>query len=202
MMADRNKVVRKLGITLWLATAGCMSVCYAEVPAGDNATAQVAGYRYSDDWKIVSAPPPPGPYETVNVDPRVPGQDITRPVPRDVMTLDPTESMPGELGQIAPPAAGRPDDAQQTRSRQALTPPPPAGAYGWQERRSAPAAGYGRGGYTNYPRQYSYPGYGQGNRQDYGRGYNPGYGYSYPGQYAPGLPRDIPPPPYTLTPDR
>ena len=25
-MADRNKVTRKLGITLWLATAGCMSV--------------------------------------------------------------------------------------------------------------------------------------------------------------------------------
>jgi hypothetical protein len=202
MMADRNKVARRLGITLWLATAGHVTVCFAGVSAGDDVAGQAAGYRYSDDWKIVSAPPPPGPYETVNVDPRVPGQDITRPVPRDVMVVDPAESMPTELGQVAPPAAGRSADPQQPRSRQTFTPPPPAGAYGWQDRRSAPSAGYGRRGYTNHPRRYSYPGYGQGYRQDHGRGYNPGYGYSYPGQYAPDVPQDIPPPPYTLTPDR
>jgi hypothetical protein len=202
MMADGNKVARKLGITLWMAMAGCMTVCYAQAPVGGELSTQATGYRYSDDWKIVSAPPPPGPYETVNVDPRVPGQDITRPVPRDVMTLDPAESMPIELGQLAPPAAGRTDDAAQARSQQTFTPPPPAGAYRWRSERSAPSAGYGRRGYTSYPRQYSYPGHGQGYRQDYGRGYNPGYGYSYPGQYAPGHPQDIPPPPYALTPDR
>ena len=27
-----------------------------------------------DDWRLVSAPPPPGPYRVVNLDPRVPGQ--------------------------------------------------------------------------------------------------------------------------------
>ena len=201
-MADRNNVARKLGITLWLATAGLMTVSFAEVSAGDGLTAQAAGYRYSDDWNIVSAPPPPGPYETVNVDPRVPGQDITRPVPRDVMRVDPAESMPTELGQMAPPAAGQSADPQQPRSRKAFTPPPPAGAYGWQGRRSAPSSGYGRRDYTNYPRHYSYPGYGQGYRQDYGRGYTPGYGYSYPGQHATDAPQDIPPPPYALTPGR
>ena len=29
----------------------------------------------SSDWSLVSAPPPPGPYRTVNLDPRVPGSE-------------------------------------------------------------------------------------------------------------------------------
>jgi hypothetical protein len=41
------------------------------------------GYIYKDDWAVVSAPPPPGPYRAVNIDPRVPGVGAIPPLSMD-----------------------------------------------------------------------------------------------------------------------
>jgi hypothetical protein len=43
-------------------------------------TEQELEFTYSDEWSVVSAPPPSGPYQAVHIDPRVPGQGITPPV--------------------------------------------------------------------------------------------------------------------------
>ena len=69
--------------------------------------AQETPFTYSDDWSLVSAPPPPGPYQAVNIDPRVPGQDATPPMATDVETVQGWAEMPAEIDS-APPAAGRP----------------------------------------------------------------------------------------------
>ena len=38
-------------------------------------------YNYSDEWSVISAPPPAGPYRSVNIDPRVPGSSAVMPMP-------------------------------------------------------------------------------------------------------------------------
>ena len=202
-MTQRFAPAGKLATGLWLVAVVFAPCSYAGESTGDEQSNQAGGFRYSDDWKIVSAPPPPGPYNTVNVDPRVPGQDITRPVPRDLMLTEPSDRMPDELGQVPPPSAGVPARSAESRplhSVPAYTTPPPAGAYGRQNYGRYSAPGYSTPGYTEYYQQ-TYPGYGQ----RYGQGYNPGYqnyGYSYPGQYAPYRQQDIPPPSYAVTPGR
>lgn len=210
-MADRCNVActQKLALAIWLASAVHVQYSLAGEAAGDTPAGQAGGYQYSDDWKIVSAPPPPGPYATVHVDPRVPGQDVSRPAPRDLMVTEPAGHVPADPGRMPPPGAGSPavsGTSQATRTRQAFTPPPPAGAYGRQGYDRAPAYGYSAPG--GYPGRQTYPAYGQGYRQGYGQGYNQGrgyeqgYGYSYPGQYAPSRQQDIPAPPYALMPGR
>ncbi len=69
--------------------------------------AEDAPFTYSDDWGLVSAPPPPGPYQAVNIDPRVPGQDATPPMTTGAESLQGWEQMPDEMV-TNPPAAGRP----------------------------------------------------------------------------------------------
>jgi len=69
--------------------------------------AEDAPFTYSDDWSLVSAPPPPGPYQAVNIDPRVPGQDATPPMTTDAESLQGWEQMSDEM-ETNPPAAGRP----------------------------------------------------------------------------------------------
>lgn len=215
-MLDRCSVAwrQMLAMVLWLATAAHAPFCYAEEATVDVQAAQAGGYQYSDDWNIVSAPPPPGPYETVNVDPRVPGQDVARPVPKDLVVTQPAAGhVPADPAQMPPPGAGRPAVSvapPATRSRQGYTLPPPAGAYSRQGYGRPPASGYSPPG--GYPGRQTYPGYGQAYRQDYGQGYrqgykqgqgyNRGYGYTYPGQYAPSRQQDIPPPPYAHMPGR
>jgi len=209
-MTDRCRVAWKqeLAIVLWLATAVHTPYGFAGEAAGDNPADQAGAFQYSDDWNIVSAPPPPGPYETVHVDPRVPGQDVARPVPQDFMVTEPAAHMPADPGHMPPPGAGPAvsEASPPMRTRQTSIPPPPAGAYGRQGYGRPPASGYSApGGYTG---RQTYPAYGQGYRRGYGQGYNPGqgynqgYGYSYPGQYAPSRQQDIPPPPYALMPGR
>jgi hypothetical protein len=59
------------------------------VIAGEQATDQQAvlpdasdpAHTHSDDWNVVSAPPPLGPYNTINLDPRLPGQKQVEPMP-------------------------------------------------------------------------------------------------------------------------
>lgn len=38
-------------------------------------------FHYSDDWTLVSAPPPTGPYRSVYIDPRIPGAGTVEPMP-------------------------------------------------------------------------------------------------------------------------
>ena len=206
-MADRCSAAWKWKLVMFisLVTAVHVPFSFAEEAEKDEAPAeQVPGFRYSDDWNIVSAPPPPGPYETVNVDPRVPGQDVARPVPQDLMPTESASQIPVDPGRMPPPGAGRTAGAATppvtTQSRQVYAPPPPAGAYGRQGYGRQPATGYSYPG--GYPGRQTYPGYGQAYRQDYGQGYNRGYGYSYPGQYAPSRQQEIPPPPYSHMPGR
>jgi hypothetical protein len=200
-MTERSTPQRKLGICLCLVAVFLAPCCFAGDAAGDEQNQMSGGFQYSDDWKIVSAPPPPGPYSTVNVDPRVPGQDITRPVPRDLMLNEPSDGIPDELVQVSPPGAGIPArsaESQPLGSRPAYSPPPPAGAYGGQVPDRYPGRGYSGPGYPDYTYRQTYPGYGQ----HYGPAYNRGYGYSYPRHYAPYGQQDIPPPSYAVTPGR
>ncbi len=89
------KVARSLSAYLFLMMSivvGSASVFVAmSTPASANA----------EDWALVSAPPPPGPYHTVNLDPRVPGHagiSATGNAPR---FLQPPENISSEA-----PAAG------------------------------------------------------------------------------------------------
>ena len=200
-MTERSTLSGKLLTCLGLVTVFIVPCSFAGQSDGDKQAAQSGGFQYSDDWKIVSAPPPPGPYSTVNVAPRVPGQDITRPVPRDLILTEPSSDIPEELGQVSPPGAGIPPQSADTRppsGRPAHTPPPPAGTYGRQDHGRYSGRGYNTPGYTDYTYRRTHPGYGQ----QYGPAYNQGYGYSYPRQYAPYGQQDIPPPSYAVTPVR
>ena len=75
--------------------------------AAPVAVAEDAPFTYSEDWSLVSAPPPPGPYQAVNIDPRVPGQDATPPITTDVESLQGWEQISDEM-EAYPPAAGSP----------------------------------------------------------------------------------------------
>lgn len=99
------------------------------------AVAQEAPFTYSDDWSLVSAPPPPGPYQAVNIDPRVPGQDAIPPMTTDVETVQGWAEMPAEIDAAPPPAAGRPaassamESAVQHTAPGSYGPAPVPGAY-------------------------------------------------------------------------
>ncbi len=121
-------------------------------------------FNYTDGWDTVSAPPPPGPYRAVNLDPRIPGQDV---VP--IMPVEEPPAMAGGAGSVADIPA------------EALHHPPAAGVPAIQTVPDAPAASLGRTGsqfpgparglsrmmpapptfaYPSPPRGYSgYPGY-------------------------------------------
>ncbi len=66
-------------------------------------------FTYSDEWSVVSAPPPSGPYRVVHVDPRVPGQGITPPVTSSFEMADPAlpslDELPGKIDSTAATAA-------------------------------------------------------------------------------------------------
>lgn len=96
--------------------------------------AEDAPFTYSDDWGLVSAPPPPGPYQAVNIDPRVPGQDAIPPMTTGTESLQGWEQMPDEMV-INPPAAGRPalppdtEPSIQQKVQGNYAPAPVPGAY-------------------------------------------------------------------------
>ena len=182
-MADLRGMsgVRYLAVLLLLTHCAWVSTSVA----GET----VQQFNYNDDWKIVSAPPPPGPYHTVNVDPRVPGQDVTQPRPGDMMMQEPTGWLPADIDQAPPPAAGHPPVTTRPPSApRALTPPPATGVYAPRGYGRPPAPVYGRPGpaYSGYRSRPAYP----------------GYGYSYPGGYGSAPREDIPPPSYAVMPNR
>ena len=102
--------------------------------AASVAVAEDAPFTYSDDWSLVSAPPPPGPYQAVNIDPRVPGQDAIPPMTTGAESFSGWEPLPAEL-EANPPAAGRPALPQaeeppiQHRLPANVGPAPVPGAY-------------------------------------------------------------------------
>ncbi len=128
-----------IGITLVLAITG--------VASADTTTT----YRYSDEWALVSAPPPSGPYRSVHIDPRVPGQGIAPPLVSGVTTSTPEEAavhdgamtataedqqpMPAIEASVEPPAVSAeqndpaspmPDAARAAAVPEIEVPPPPA----------------------------------------------------------------------------
>ena len=106
-MNNRNntKPVRTC-ILLALATAGASSVV-AE-PSSQ--------YSYTDEWSIVSAPPPSGPFRSIHLDPRIPGQGVAPPAlaPNPEQLVEQavdtgpaaTGSTTSDLSQLPAPAAG------------------------------------------------------------------------------------------------
>lgn len=112
------------------------------------AVAQDVPFTYSDDWSLVSAPPPPGPYQAVNIDPRVPGQDAIPPVSTDVETVQGWAEMPAEFDAAPPPAAGSPASAP------AMEPPVPHGMPGSYGPAPVPGAYDGR---MQRPPDYHFP---------------------------------------------
>ena len=57
----------------------CLLLALSAITATGQAETELE-FSYSDEWSVVSAPPPSGPYRAVHVDPRVPGQGVTPPV--------------------------------------------------------------------------------------------------------------------------
>jgi hypothetical protein len=53
----------------------------AVIPATAGAEEPPVTYHYSDEWSLVSAPPPMGPYHPVNIDPRIPGPGTVETIP-------------------------------------------------------------------------------------------------------------------------
>ena len=97
MKSRREVVSGSVVLALLLGTAPVL----ADESAPDSA------FTYTDDWAVVSAPPPPGPYRAVNIDPRVPGVDAIPPLSMDNVTMPVTKDIPAEALANAP-AAGIP----------------------------------------------------------------------------------------------
>lgn len=135
-----------LTITVCLAAPAGLAVApvYAEEVAMESDPQAVQSeFVYHDDWAIVSAPPPPGPYNPVNLDPRIPGQEgnvrpqLSRQRPPAITAERIMDDIAAE-----PPAAGQP----------VIEPRPPARA-ARQAPYSAPPVhyGYGRIPHRNQP---------------------------------------------------
>ena len=75
-----------------------------------------AAFNYTDDWVLVSAPPPPGPYRAVNIDPRVPGQDTVPDFSMGMAPDAPAGTIPAEA-LANPPAAGHKSVAQPSQGQ-------------------------------------------------------------------------------------
>jgi hypothetical protein len=102
MMNRRGLAGVSVFITLLLGAVSVM----ADPAAGS------AAFIYSEGWAVVSAPPPPGPYQAINLDPRIPGQDSlpllpAEEQPSNVVSERPLVEIPAEALDN-PPAAGAP----------------------------------------------------------------------------------------------
>ena len=145
----------------------------------------------ADDWRQVSAPPPPGPYRAVNLDPRVPGQagiNATGKAPfftRSFSNNDTTGAAPAAREQAHYPVPMNPQRIYQPTAKRAPMPrpgmnqPPPQVSGAYQNRMPV----------KTYPRPSGYPG--QVGGQDFEGMSTRGY---YPAQPYP-VEQDVPPPP-------
>jgi hypothetical protein len=171
-----------LGVFLAIAGGLLLIDAIADDQQPGEAEIQSSYYTYHDDWAIVSAPPPPGPYQSVNVDPRIPGQeDVITPFLsgfNEPQTLG--EQLPDDF-MGTPPAAGTPSSAAPGvyPRQESFGHEPPPGYYrsrGYSQNRPAPVQDY-RG-----------PGYPQSGNSRYG--YTP-----LPWSNPPLLQDEVPPPP-------
>jgi len=150
-----------------------------------------SAYQYKDDWAVVSAPPPPGPYRAVNIDPRIPGVDATPPMPVEVISsVAAGRAIPAAVLHSPPAAAGipayaitqdKPAEAVESGMRPTIpapvkrTPSPPGYYYPVQPRYPVQSRNAPPGMYRNYQQQ-------------------PPYGYYPPPTYPQGQ-QHVPPPP-------
>jgi hypothetical protein len=126
------------------------------------AVAEDAPFTYSDDWSLVSAPPPPGPYRAVNIDPRVPGQDAIPPMTTETESFHVWEPLPADID-TNPPAAGIPalprveePPVQNRLPESNVGPAPVPGAY---DSRMQKTPDYRFSAPTGMPNQDQYPTY-------------------------------------------
>lgn len=136
-------------------TAGFgLTSVFAEEAAETAPQAMQSEFTYSDDWAIVSAPPPPGPYNSVNLDPRIPGQEDN--IGPDMgMRVPPVMSEDRIVDEMvaAPPAAGQPAIETRRPARAARQMPyraPPMYGYGGMPARTRPD-------WSMAPRTHNYP---------------------------------------------
>jgi hypothetical protein len=185
-MGCHGAVVRHC-LGAFLAIAGGLVLIDAvadDQPSGES-DQQTSSYIYSDDWAIVSAPPPPGPYQSVNVDPRIPGQE-------DVIT-------PFVSGFTAPPESGEqlPDDFMGAPPAAGIPSPEVPGAYPRQESfGNQPPPGYYRS--RGYKQNWPTPGQNYRGPYGYPPSGNTRYGYPPSPWNNPPVQRaedDVPPPP-------
>ena len=157
------------------------------LPVSTDAVAEALDYNYSEDWAVVSAPPPSGPYRAVNLDPRIPGQDVLR-LPMKGPAIAAANEMPADTIPVEvlenPPAAGMPISPESGQSPDAglniagaALPPPVPGRY----KRRVPANNYPAS--PGYPVRAGFPNY---------RDMPP---TGYYGAAVPRAPQQVPPPP-------
>ena len=175
--------------------AGCGSLILILVSTALPVSADEAnpspGYIYKDDWAVVSAPPPPGPYRAVNIDPRVPGVGAIPPLSMDAPGMV-EQAIPAEA-LATPPAAGMPSQTPVIdRPAANLQNPQQAGT---QQRAPSPR-GYSYPAQPRYPVQTRQPpapsgAYTGGYRNQAPYGYRGSPGYQQQGQQT----QQVPPPP-------
>lgn len=171
-----------------------LSLLLAAAPVLADESAPNTAFTYTDDWALVSAPPPPGPYRAVNIDPRVPGVDAIPPLSMDAVSPHSENPIPDEAMANAP-AAGIPATRQPADSPVSdLTSPRKAAPEmpGPTQRVTPSPPGYYYPAPSRYPAQShsvtpaaptaAYPGYRT----------QPGYGYYGSPAYRQG---QVPPPP-------
>lgn len=106
---------------------GCFMILLYGVAANAETARETgetqSGFQYNEDWQYVSAPPPPGPYQSVTLDPQVPGQKFVLPLSQPV-----TSVLPDSNGQLVPDPLrdhSRQPDSVATQTLQSATHFPP-----------------------------------------------------------------------------
>jgi hypothetical protein len=159
----------------------------AQPASGEEAAVQQ--YQYSDEWSVVSAPPPAGPYRSVNIDPRVPGVGAVPPIPMEIQAQETVEGA-ADATVAEAPGASMDDRAMETAGtlqEDTMNHPPAAGIAvpapamvapvdaaadamqqypgsrlpppGYYGRTMPPTPAFNYPAPTRYPRQAGYPGY-------------------------------------------
>jgi len=141
-----------------LTGASLAFVLLAAAPAYSEDVAAPSAFTYTDDWSLVSAPPPPGPYSAIHIDPRVPGHDSLPPLPGGSQPPQSWEDVQ-KITESTPPAAGTPaiDTRDRPLQHQLRAPQRPPQA---RMRPQQPAYNYPAPAPGHYPGRTNYPGYG------------------------------------------
>lgn len=107
-------------------------------------------FTYVDDWETVSAPPPPGPYRSINLDPRIPGQGAASSFAMEPPAMPRSNRSPAAMP--APAAGARAEQPPVTRREAVNVRPPVPGPY------NRPPQGYPQG-VSPYRGPMGYPGH-------------------------------------------